>query len=1089
MRRFATVLKSTSKRAAFNAIQKRFNTIQFNKLSKQELVSVAIRASAAGDLPVLKQLVKEAKYDLNLGDYDNRTPLHLAAAEGKLEVVKFLVENGANVNTVDRWNSTPLNEAEKYNHKEVSEYLTSKGGKIYTTRTIKAAYKESDMDQVFKILNEKGVFESTLLYAEIYRFFSELGMHENYFRHFTVEQIASHIQGFIAAKKVAQSTGQREDYIFLANETEDFAYYMCPTTKDAINQTEAKIEKYINSTPKTHGFSLYHYTSNGKITQSSDLTLSLYVVKRYEHKDVKGELEGIASKGFFESMKNKTETTKNRYIQVAKQASEQLKPVLVKFPAENGLYPVMIGLQNASEVNLGRLTEFIETIPGLQCKQKFIESMKNGTSIASLWLQTENESDVDEFLNKASLLAVMPKTEFDQLLADRTFSARQLMYAHSASLFTFYFASQQSEEFKLLREHLKNDPTNMGRLLRLQQRLKNDALTMNRIAQAVYSNIDIAKQLYADFEEIHTGKRAPTLNKELGETIRKNVQDPLDKTILDTFLTFNHSTLKSNFYARDKVAVGFRLDPSKFLGEGTAYPEAPYGIFMFVGNDFIGFHVRFQDVARGGVRVIKSRSKQVWRNNAESLFTENYNLAWTQDKKNKDIPEGGSKGTVLLSPDHQENVKTCFKKYIETALDLMLVTDGVVDHLKSEEILYLGPDENSADMMDWAALHSKARGYKYWKAFTTGKSPQLGGIPHDTYGMTTNSVHQCALGVLRMLGLEEEKVTKVQTGGPDGDLGSNEILISKDITKAVIDGSGVVYDPNGLNREELVRLAKLRSMIENYDESKLGPGGFKVLITDKNKTLPTGEVVENGETFRNTFHLHDLFEADLFVPCGGRPQAINISNVKQLFKADGTPKIKYLVEGANLFVTQDARLVLEKAGIVNIKDATANKGGVTSSSLEVLGALAMTDEEFEANLQEQKNGELPEFYKEYVNEVLERIRENARLEFEAIWRDNQKSGIPRPVLTDMLSTKINSLNSAIQASNLWEDKEFVMKVMKEALPQTLQRKVGLDNIMKRVPESYLKAIFGCHLAARYVYKYGIDANEFDFFEYMGSYKA
>jgi glutamate dehydrogenase len=31
------------------------------------------------------------------------------------------------------------------------------------------------------------------------------------------------------------------------------------------------------------------------------------------------------------------------------------------------------------------------------------------------------------------------------------------------------------------------------------------------------------------------------------------------------------------------------------------------------------------------------------------------------------------------------------------------------------------------------------------------------------------------------LGEEEDKITKFQTGGPDGDLGSNEILISKDL--------------------------------------------------------------------------------------------------------------------------------------------------------------------------------------------------------------------------------------------------------------------------------------------------------------------
>ena len=31
------------------------------------------------------------------------------------------------------------------------------------------------------------------------------------------------------------------------------------------------------------------------------------------------------------------------------------------------------------------------------------------------------------------------------------------------------------------------------------------------------------------------------------------------------------------------------------------------------------------------------------------------------------------------------------------------------------------------------------------------------------------------------MGEEEDKITKFQTGGPDGDLGSNEILISKDL--------------------------------------------------------------------------------------------------------------------------------------------------------------------------------------------------------------------------------------------------------------------------------------------------------------------
>ena len=57
-----------------------------------------------------------------------------------------------------------------------------------------------------------------------------------------------------------------------------------------------------------------------------------------------------------------------------------------------------------------------------------------------------------------------------------------------------------------------------------------------------------------------------------------------------------------------------------------------------------------------------------------------------------------------------------------------------------------------------------------------------GGIPHDKYGMTTRGVHQYVLGALEKMGLKEELVTKCQTGGPDGDLGSHEIFISKCVT-------------------------------------------------------------------------------------------------------------------------------------------------------------------------------------------------------------------------------------------------------------------------------------------------------------------
>jgi glutamate dehydrogenase len=162
-----------------------------------------------------------------------------------------------------------------------------------------------------------------------------------------------------------------------------------------------------------------------------------------------------------------------------------------------------------------------------------------------------------------------------------------------------------------------------------------------------------------------------------------------------------------------------------------------------------------------------------------SLFDENYNLANTQQRKNKDIPEGGAKGVILLDFDHQDQPTIAFEKYIDSILDLLLpgqspgIKDPIIDLHGQQEILFMGPDENTAGLVDWATEHARIRGAKWWKSFFTGKSMELGGIPHDRFGMTTRSVRAFVEGIYDKLGLKEEDVTKMQTGGPDGDLGSS----------------------------------------------------------------------------------------------------------------------------------------------------------------------------------------------------------------------------------------------------------------------------------------------------------------------------
>lgn len=88
-------------------------------------------AAASGDEEFLKLLMAN-DVDPNLGDYDARCPLHIAAAEGQDKVVELLLVSKANVNQKDRWGGTALQDAIVQQKASVSDLLRSKGGELPT---------------------------------------------------------------------------------------------------------------------------------------------------------------------------------------------------------------------------------------------------------------------------------------------------------------------------------------------------------------------------------------------------------------------------------------------------------------------------------------------------------------------------------------------------------------------------------------------------------------------------------------------------------------------------------------------------------------------------------------------------------------------------------------------------------------------------------------------------------------------------------------------------------------------------------------------------------------------------------------------
>nr|ALN69380.1 glutaminase variant 5 [Rattus norvegicus] len=80
-------------------------------------------AAYSGDVSALRRFALSA-VDMEQKDYDSRTALHVAAAEGHIDVVKFLIE-ACKVNPFvkDRWGNIPLDDAVQFNHLEVVKLL------------------------------------------------------------------------------------------------------------------------------------------------------------------------------------------------------------------------------------------------------------------------------------------------------------------------------------------------------------------------------------------------------------------------------------------------------------------------------------------------------------------------------------------------------------------------------------------------------------------------------------------------------------------------------------------------------------------------------------------------------------------------------------------------------------------------------------------------------------------------------------------------------------------------------------------------------------------------------------------------------
>ena len=546
---------------------------------------------------------------------------------------------------------------------------------------------------------------------------------------------------------------------------------------------------------------------------------------------------------------------------------------------------------------------------------------------------------------------------------------------------------------------------------------------------------------------------------EAAEAIERDVDPPDARRLLATMLDIVEGTFRTNAHLQGRYALALRIDPA--LLERPAHDETPFGVFFVCGRNFDGFHVRFRDIARGGVRVVRPVGPEQHAIESERHYDEVYGLAYAQQLKNKDIPEGGAKAVVLVSPD--ASVDRSVKAFTDGLLDLITADEAVraklVDRFGATELLYLGPDENiSAEMIEWVVARAAERGYAMPNAFMSSKPGA--GINHKVYGVTSEGVTVFLEAALGFVGIDPRKqaFTVKLTGGPDGDVAGNEIkILAREFganakVVGIADGSGCAEDPNGLPMAELLRLVDRSAPVAALDRKTLGASGSVTAVDEP-----------GGVKARNT--MHNRVVADAFVPAGGRPETIHSGNWQAYLQADGTPSSKVIVEGANLFITLQARQCLGEAGAVIVKDSSANKCGVICSSFEIVASMLLDEQTFMATKER------------FVAEVLEKLRGLARREAQLLFAERRRNpDVLVPELSVRLSRVMNRASDAIEASFgalADSDAELARDLVRSHLPTSLVELVG-DRLFDDLPAGYLSRTVACSLAGVIVYREGLD---------------
>ena len=551
--------------------------------------------------------------------------------------------------------------------------------------------------------------------------------------------------------------------------------------------------------------------------------------------------------------------------------------------------------------------------------------------------------------------------------------------------------------------------------------------------------------------------------------------------ILRAFSLLIRKTLRTNYFQRDaegqpKPYLSLKLSSQEI--DLLPLPRPLFEIFVY-GVRIEGCHLRGGRVARGGLR---------WSDRHEDFRTEILGLMKAQMVKNAVIVPNGSKGGFVVKrpPAGREElmaeVVACYEMLMGGLLDLTDNYEGddvrppndVVRRDTDDPFLVVAADKGTATFSDIANGIALRRGFWLGDAYASGGSV---GYDHKAMGITSKGAWEAVKRHFREMGTDVQSTDfdVVGVGDMSGDVFGNGMLLSRHIRLvAAFNHQHIFLDPDpdpAASWAERKRLFDMpRSSWADYDVSTLSRGGAILERSAKSITVSPearARFALGSDTLTPSELIQALLRAETdLLWFGGIGTYVKASSERHADAGDrandalcvdaGSLKAKVVGEGANLALTQRARIEYAFSGGRLNTDAVDNSAGVDTSDHEVnikIGVsqlmsaghieaserpaflASLTDEvekqvlrnnylqTLSISLAEARAPILLDRQARLMQSLERRGRLNREVEFlpddaEIRLRGAAKRGLTRPELAVLMAYAKNVLNDEIQASDL-----------------------------------------------------------------------